>query len=222
MLYDEYKQSVARAISHCTPYAQTVREYLERLRQSALYLYEHDGAEADDIVAAVVQRAPRELRVIGVDKDYAQLPKAYTYDAMLLPTRYSPHRQRLEGVGFRFGCFPKSVQAHICRTTFAAALAVFGDTSDHVPPLHTRYKPAECIEDFALGGQMAYNLLYERYGSAFAHNLRLVLLPSPLFLKRPLSDAELVAAAASWQDMQHTYTESFERTVACVEAAVYG
>jgi hypothetical protein len=69
---------------------------------------------------------------------------------------------------------------------------------------------------------MAYSRLYARYGSAFAHHLRLVLLPSPLFLKLPLSDAELVAAAASWQDIQHTYTESFEHTVASVEAAVYG
>lgn len=167
---------------------ERVRKFRARLdRDWMLTTVKVDGLEADDVVAVLTLHAiAEEIHVIGVDKDYLQLP---------------PYRLKMETLGgdlatisnFR-GHLPKTVRPQIkAPVDVLFTLALLGDTADNIPRLVKPYHLKDfnwVMEEEDLGKRIARAT--EFYGPEFARNMYLAVLPGPWVYSPVLSEEEVL------------------------------
>lgn len=144
-----------------------VREMRDEVKQfSRMPVCEIDNCEADDIVSAYYIFNP-EMPVIGIDKDYFQLPNlAYTYSY-----RYEPYTKA--GVLSKVPIYLQE----LAQSNFALYQMLYGDSSDGIPRLLARGKRGkEQVEDILSTNNLCETLqcLFE---DAIFTNAALILFP---------------------------------------------
>lgn len=145
------------------------------------------GAEGDDIVALLVLQYG--LQVIGVDKDYYQLP-----NLDMIST---------QGVqqGIRVDRLPKTLQ-HLNwnSTLWLLHLAINGDISDNVPRLTEKGKRGLALEATILTDDNPFTTAYTVFGDDFLSNLYEVILPYPMLIDAAITpyDVYTLCATGEW------------------------
>lgn len=165
------------------------REQRETGGENGLHILSMYGAEGDDIVALLVLQYG--LKVIGVDKDYYQLPGLNMVNT--------------QGVeqGIKVERLPKTLQ-HLQwdNTMWLLHLAINGDISDNVPRLTEKGRRGLDLEATILADDNPFEAAYYAFGDSFTRNLFEVILPHPMLVDEQLTprDVYLMCIDREWYD----------------------
>lgn len=154
------------------------REWVSRFRDfiredSIIPSIEMPGAEADDLVAMLWLKGYGDA-IIGIDKDFLQVPNIRLMDAH---GNHHVHRK----------VFPKYVRSPVRSWAWVLCQSIFGDKSDSIP----RLMPSNGFIARALWGRICrhsspYDYCAELFGhSTLLQNLLMVLVPTPLLRDQP-------------------------------------
>lgn len=136
-----------------------------------------EGLEADDVVSWLVMAnwdGLNPTRVVGIDKDYAQLGQRIKLEPLGGQVRSDPMLK-----------YPKTIHGCIHGPEdFVMVLALLGDKSDDIPRLIPPMKLKE-FQQIMSHKTMQYRMQHalDSYGYDFLRNLYLVVLPGPACYK---------------------------------------
>lgn len=169
------------------------REQRETGSDNGLEILSLYGAEGDDIVALLFLQYG--LRIVGIDKDYYQLP-----DLKMKNTRgidQGIKKERLPKTLYHLGWDNKMWLLH---------LAINGDISDNVPRLTPKGRKGLQIEADILASGNPINEAFSRFGGAFLDNLYEVILPYPRLINSDITpwDVYQLCVEKKWYDYVKT------------------
>jgi hypothetical protein len=151
-----------------------VKSFRDKLAQDHLLTTVRvDGLEADDVISVLaLYTCVPEIQVIGVDKDYLQLPRG------LKMMTLSGEVKTLEAFQAKL---PKTIQGAVTRPLDVLfTLALMGDAIDNIPRLIPPRKLdqfLDIMEPTEPGDRIVRALAY--FGDDFARNVYLAVLPGP-------------------------------------------
>jgi len=176
------------------------RAFWKELRCNApyngLHIISMFGAEGDDIVALLsIQEG---LSIIGIDKDYYQIPNA------------TIHNAKGDTMGIREDKLPKALEDVAWNNeTWLLHLAINGDVSDNIPRLTPKGRSGLRLEYDALTADNPTERAYKLFGDEFLDNLYQVILPYPKLVDTDMTreDVYELYSRGLWYDTVRNMTE---------------
>lgn len=163
----EYKAGRSKGKEDIIEMVHTLRD--EILNTSPLPIVNIEGAEADDIVACWNIFNPED-KIVGIDKDFLQLPEVFTlYSHDMKPYHYADVIDKT----------PKYLQ-ELADKNFALYQILVGDATDNVPRILSKGREGkEQVQDClkALDRGDIADTLYNMFEDKIIENAKMILFP---------------------------------------------